>query len=785
MNHKSKVLNIDQLLFRKLAALLGMFMILFTISGGFLVIASNQEKHYAYIIGSASLQQTLQQQYVRDISIVISGHATSSWDTVFQHANSAKHIEELIDKTFKGFFEGGAINTSLDGTEVFSIKALQDKHLRALLQQAEKEWRELKHIATVTLQADVSSIVDNPRYDKLTRQVDISTKACEQFVNAIQRQGIEVREKLILYQLLTILSGILLLCAILAYIQQRVTAPLSKTTRALELMKLVSTISNEPGPLGYTLEKALQSICTLTPWSAANIHFWDNRKKLLIPSKLVFAESPEEQGVLQKLAGGSFSLGEGLPGQVAEAGKPIWLDNRSEVEELGGGILKSAFAFPISTDEGLVAVIELFSKDCLKPDSESYSMFNHVAGQLEHVLQRLQAEKQLRLKDRALDAASSGIVITDPNQNGHPIIYCNPTFEALTGYTSEEILQKSHTILAGENNEQATLDKLRVAFEQGQTCSVVLKNIRKNDQPFWSEITISPVYDPSGRLINFICIQNDITEKRNLESQLFHSQKLESIGQLAAGVAHEINNPIGFIISNQNTLKRYLASIKELLNLYDDMVKDRNESPTVLSSDLLQGIEIFKKEKKINYIMSDIEDIFNDNQEGLIRVRDIVKGLRTFARNDDSTMEAIDVNTVIESSIKMAWNELKYKGELIRNLSPVLPIYGNAGQLGQVFLNLLVNAAQAIPDQGIITVDTFMEENSIIIRISDTGIGIPEENLSKILDPFFTTKLVGQGTGLGLSISFEIVKQHQGNLQIESQIDKGTTFIISFPVLDI
>jgi|GEM_PF-1969264 len=773
--------NIGKFLFQRLAALLSLFIALFVASGILLAIANDQQKHYSYIIGSASLQQTLQQQYAREVSVVIAAHATGDWETLFQHADSARQTEKMVDETFKGFSEGGSINISLDGKRTFQVESSQDQALKALLEKAKKEWDELKHIAVVTLRADVSSIINNPRYEELSKQVYTSTQACDEFTVAVEKKAVQAAERLIFYQILTILFGIVLFFGILAYIRQKLIAPLNRTTNALELMKIVSSISNEPGTLELRLEKSLQSICELSDWSAVTLHYWDGRQRLLYPSTITSAQSMNYLSSLSNWSGKVFNHSEGLLGHVAETLEPALCCDFSDYSMPECGELTCAFVFPILIDSGLAAVVELFAKGCQQVDDSDYSIFTHIASQLGYAFQREHTELQLRLKDRALDAASSGIAITDPKQDGNPIIYCNPIFEAVTGYTLQT-QESSYSVLANPDNDQKILETLKVAFEQGKHYTAVLRNIRKNGQPFWNELTISPVNDASGELINFICIQNDITERKNLELQLFHAQKLESIGQLAAGVAHEINNPIGFIMSNQNTFKEYITIIKRLLSFYDEIFPKLAKLGTDGSDDILKKIETLKKEEDFPFLLNDIDALMGESEEGLLRVRDIVKGLKTFAHSDSVSNAEVDVNNVIDSSIKMAWNELKYKCEVVQNLATIPCVFGNAGQLSQVFVNLLVNAAQAIPEKGVITIDTYAKQDTVYIKVSDTGAGISKENLTKIMDPFFTTKPIGQGTGLGLSISFDIIKQHNGILTVESDVSRGTTFTIALPV---
>jgi two-component system NtrC family sensor kinase len=266
-----------------------------------------------------------------------------------------------------------------------------------------------------------------------------------------------------------------------------------------------------------------------------------------------------------------------------------------------------------------------------------------------------------------------------------------------------------------------------------------------------------------------------------VQSQVLQQEKMASIGQLAAGVAHEINNPMGFIISNLNTLKRYIEKISEYLTIQTAMVEICNEKCG--NSDVLMEIAEKRKALKIDYITGDLDNLIKESLEGADRVKKIVQDLKNFSRVDESEFKTADINSGLESTINIVWNELKYKTTLVKEYGDIPLIVCNPGQLNQVFMNLLVNAAHAIEKHGEIRVRTWHERGLISITISDSGTGISEENQRRIFEPFFTTKEVGKGTGLGLSIAYDIIKKHNGMIKVDSEVGKGTTFTISIPVL--
>ncbi|MHC4106607.1 MAG: ATP-binding protein [Planctomycetota bacterium] len=272
--------------------------------------------------------------------------------------------------------------------------------------------------------------------------------------------------------------------------------------------------------------------------------------------------------------------------------------------------------------------------------------------------------------------------------------------------------------------------------------------------------------------------QHDLQRTRD---QLLQSDKMASIGQLAAGVAHEINNPIGFISSNLNCLRDYAKQINRVIAAYDELLDacKGDDSPLAVRA---QSVEKVRHEAELEYILADLSGLISESIEGSERVCQIVANLRDFSHVDNPDVREADVNELIEKTTLVARNVLKYKADIVREFGdvPPLPCYG--GRLGQVFLNLLVNAAQAIENHGTITVRTAHRDGMIRIELADTGCGIAPENLTRIFEPFFTTKDVGQGTGLGLHLAHTIVHAHGGRIGVESTVGKGTTFRIELPV---
>jgi signal transduction histidine kinase len=276
-------------------------------------------------------------------------------------------------------------------------------------------------------------------------------------------------------------------------------------------------------------------------------------------------------------------------------------------------------------------------------------------------------------------------------------------------------------------------------------------------------------------------LESAYTQLKQAQMQLLQSEKMASIGQLAAGVAHEINNPIGYVHSNLGTLQGYVESLLSLLDAYEQAA-----AAAAGTSDALgERIHELRRKVDFDYLKTDLPQLVEETREGIGRVRKIVGDLRDFSHagqieNEDWVLA--DVHRGIESTLNIVWNDLKYKVELTRDFGDLPLIECMPAQLNQVFMNLLVNAGHSIAEQGQITIRTRLLGDEVEITFSDDGHGIAPENLQRIFDPFFTTKPVGTGTGLGLSLSYGIIQKHQGRINAQSTVGVGTTFQIFLPV---
>lgn len=272
---------------------------------------------------------------------------------------------------------------------------------------------------------------------------------------------------------------------------------------------------------------------------------------------------------------------------------------------------------------------------------------------------------------------------------------------------------------------------------------------------------------------------------------LIQSEKMAAIGLLAAGVAHEINNPIAFVDSNLNTLKKYAIRITELIDHYARLEHSIDQGDHDEAAAILELIRVFKKTRKIDFVLRDMVALTEESLDGVGRVKGIVRDLKTFSRADQDEISFIDVNETLDSAINIIRNELKHKARIIRDYSDLPPIECSPRRISQVFLNLLVNAAQAIESDGLVMVASrYLQDNEnqagesgrVEVSVTDNGCGIEQERVAHIFDPFFTTKAVGEGIGLGLSIVYDIVKAHEGTIRVESEPNRGSIFTVTLPV---
>ncbi|MEM6641788.1 MAG: PAS domain-containing protein [Bacteroidota bacterium] len=451
------------------------------------------------------------------------------------------------------------------------------------------------------------------------------------------------------------------------------------------------------------------------------------------------------------------------------------------------------------------------------------------------ISERKAAEDELENLSLVASKTDNAVIIT--NQNGL-IEWVNEGFEHITEYKFEEVVgKKPGNFLQGEETTEEQVSKIREGLDSRKPFTSEIYNYSKSGKGYWLSLSITPIFDDAGKIEKYIAIETDITERKTLEieiqeseeqmrtlmdqqfssseelmkkeeelnqaledeklrkkelddamgrlketqSQIVQSEKMASLGQLTAGIAHEINNPINFVYNGIDSLNMSVDDLTKIMTKYNELENsDIEKIPEILSE-----IGDMKKRLRFEKLMSNLPTVLSDIKSGANRTIEIVKGLRVFSRLDEEDQKAANINECLDSTLILLRNKTKDKIKVQKFFDQSLgDIMCFPGQLNQVFMNLLSNAVQAMPEDkndGKIMIYTENLEKSVIIRIMDNGAGIPEDVKKRIFEPFFTTKPVGIGTGLGLSISYGIIEKHDGKIYVNSEVGKGTEFVIDLP----
>jgi PAS domain S-box-containing protein len=393
----------------------------------------------------------------------------------------------------------------------------------------------------------------------------------------------------------------------------------------------------------------------------------------------------------------------------------------------------------------------------------------------------------------ALDASEHHVLITD--RKGR-IVFANLSLAERHGRVRDELIGESvEQIMRTDNHSPAQLEKMRQAMRENRPIRVVVRGVHSSGRPLWLSLNITPLLGADGKASHFVGIATDITqsvedsrikkelqerietreqERDRLALELRMAQKLEAVGRLASGVAHEINTPMQYVSDNVTFLSE---SVDDLANVIGAYRVDRGRGDAVAA------------EVEADYLLTELPKAMERAREGLMRVTNIVRAMKEFSHPSTDARSTADINKALQTTLDVARNEYKHTAVVELNLAPLPLVPCNIGELNQVFLNLLVNAAHAIQasdkdlSTGRIGITSQHAGAELIITFEDNGCGIKPENLDKIFDPFFTTKEVGKGTGQGLAISRSIiVDRHGGALDVHSIVGTGTRFTIRLPV---
>jgi PAS domain S-box-containing protein len=412
---------------------------------------------------------------------------------------------------------------------------------------------------------------------------------------------------------------------------------------------------------------------------------------------------------------------------------------------------------------------------------------SHVAGMASFVT------ADTSLLQAALDASEQHVLITD--RKGR-IVFANLSLAERHGRVREELIGESvDQIMRTDNHSPAQLEKMRQAMRESRPLRVIVRGVHSSGSPLWLSLNISPIPGPDSRASHFVGIATDITqsvedsrikkelqerietheqERDRLALELRMAQKLEAVGRLASGVAHEINTPMQYVSDNVSFLSQSVEDLASVISAY--------------RVDRARGDEV-ATEVEADYLLTELPKAMQRARDGVNRVTSIVRAMKEFSHPNTEARSSADINKALETTLEVARSEYKHIAAVETNLQPLPLVPCNIGELNQVFLNLLVNAAHAIEasgknvSNGRIRITTQHSGADLIITFEDNGCGIKPENLDKIFDPFFTTKEVGKGTGQGLAISRSIVvDRHGGSLDVHSVVGTGTRFTIRLPV---
>ena len=498
-----------------------------------------------------------------------------------------------------------------------------------------------------------------------------------------------------------------------------------------------------------------------------------------------------------------LGLGEGLPGMAWAQGEPEWFENLVEHQDVpqcklaASSGLRSALAFPIKLGGETLAVIELLSRESIETDEEFLLLLMNAGAQFGQFMARKVAENEREHLTRErlliLDCAAEGIYgvdlvgcITFMNRAAAGMLRCTPI--EISGRNSHELFCLPQSEKSAHPPEQCPIARTLATREGNRAVPNGLR--RTGEGHFEAEFSVFPLVE-AGEMKGAVVCFNDVTDRKRMEVELRHAQKLEAVGALAAGIAHEINTPIQFVGDNTRFLQDAFRDISALVKSHEEFCQIAGQGACY--TDALKRLEEARKKADWDYLEKEIPKALEQALDGVNRVATIVRGMKEFSHVDRSPNKAAaDLNKALESTLIVARNELKYVAEVETHFEEIPAVSCHLGDMNQVFLNLLINAAHAIADvvkgtqrKGRIRVTTRRDGTWVEVAISDTGTGIPEAVRDKIFDPFFTTKEVGKGTGQGLALARAIVvEKHGGTLSFETEVGKGTAFYIRLPLED-
>lgn len=484
----------------------------------------------------------------------------------------------------------------------------------------------------------------------------------------------------------------------------------------------------------------------------------------------------------------------GIWGEAVRQRRPVIVNDFQAPHPLKKGYpeghvpLKRFMSIPVFDGERIVAVVGVGNKQMPYDDTDVKQLGLMMHGVWRYT-SKLEAETRLtNIRERFEFALMTGKQALWEWSPATGALEWSDSVDGILGYEPGEFPRTLEAWKSGlhPDDREQVLALLQRHLEDNSLFCIDYR-MRRNDggYVYWHDTAVT-FRDEQGQPLRVVGSCVDITERkqneinlRQMQAQLIQQEKMASVGQLAAGVAHEINNPLGFIASNLTTLGKYHQRIDEYLDVLETALLDYS------GRDWPAALTECRTKLKIDHIRADLGELMQESLEGVERVKSIVTDLKSFSRSDDRLTTPVDLNRCVQTTLNIVRNEYKYVADLSLDLQDELPpVRGNSQQLGQVVANLVVNAAHAIDGHGRIIIKTWRDNCDVLLSVSDTGTGILPEHLEQIFDPFFTTKESGKGTGLGLSICYDIIKKHQGKITVDSSSGQGSAFTVRLPVAE-
>ncbi len=569
----------------------------------------------------------------------------------------------------------------------------------------------------------------------------------------------------------------------------------------LRIMGIVSRALAERQPFVSACRLLMEATCETLDWDFAGVWVPNDWNELVCanfrgPAHIVGSEFEN----LTRTT--SFERGKGLPGQAWLSQVPLWIDDLAAADQFprlqrGRAIgLKSGFAVPICRDGQLLAVLEVFSCAKRREDQRLIDFLATAGSQLGQEELRVRTtsrgdpgQSAVHMTKARLDAilehAPGFIIAVDPTGR---IQFINRVFPH---HRRDDVIGSDWLRHVPASEHAALMTKLQELLATGAPQRHEMRMDGADGRQVWLSAHLAPTRE-NGVIVGAVTSVQDVTDLKHAQLEIAATQRWVSVGTLAAGVAHEVNTPVQFVNDNLHFIRdaaRRLLGLAQKLGAMPHMLLD-GASEAQLRDAATVALRAVQA-ARLPFLEQEVPKAVDACIEGISRVTTIVESLKELAQPAGAEMEEADLNRVIERSLTIATSEYRYVAELQTDLGELPPVRCLVSEIGQVVLNLVVNAAHAISDvvrgtdqKGTLEIRTWREQDQAVIAIRDTGTGIPEEIRPRIFDPFFTTKEVGKGTGQGLALAWAVIKQkHDGSLTFESTVGEGTTFFIRLPIV--